>query len=234
MTTFQSRLEQADSLVELLRDGYWSNPAIRQGHGFLHAGYGYETHVPEEMRSLLIERDDPTARAIRFKPDFLVTQSAGTRQEVILLEYKTTTTPRYNLGERQWDIGQLEADPLEYYLHLAREGNRLAVLIYCSYHPHPLLCDYPTEEWMRQGRRRVGSAGTGSGTDYYNMDLRPIRSFPRFMSEEFGVPEGTSNPLLRRVLEMIRAHPRLQTRHAGRSPYYNDPNYRTGFNWQIP
>lgn len=101
MTTFQDRLEQADSLIELLRDGYWSNPAIRQGHGFLHAGYGYETHVPEEMRNLLIERDDPTARAIRFKPDFLLIQSAGTRQEVILLEYKTTTTPRYILRDRQ-------------------------------------------------------------------------------------------------------------------------------------
>ncbi|MYC48367.1 MAG: hypothetical protein F4X45_08585 [Chloroflexi bacterium] len=227
-------MAQSVALTDLLNDNYWACSSIQNEQGFNHTAYGYETHLPTEVRDRLLQTDDPTALAIRFAPDYLVTQVAGSASEILKLEYKTTTTPRYSTGDRQWNIGQIEADPWEYYLRLRNAGERLALFIYCSFHSRPLLCDYPITEWQESTRQKVRATQTGSSTDYYNLDLTQLRTFSQFMAEEFGVHTGISDPLIRNVLASVQIHPLLQTRHDTRSPCHEDLDYATGFNWEIP
>ena len=231
---FKRRLDQSVALTDLLDAIYWVNPSIREGQGFRHTAYGYETHLPEEVRERLIQTNDPMAQTIRFQPDYLITQVTGGGTEFLKLEYKTTTTPRYSERDQQWHIGQVEADPWEYYLRITKQGERMALFIYCAFHPHPLLCDFPTGDWEISPRRQVRSTQTGSYTDYYNLDLKKLRTFHQFMADEFGVPIETSTPLLRTVLDKVKSDPRLQTRHDPNSGLFGNPDYETGFNWRIP
>ena len=231
---FHGRVIQSVALTDLLDAIYWADQSIRNGQGFSHTAYGYETHLPPDVRERLVHAGNPTAEVIRFQPDYLVTQVAGPKTEILKLEYKTTTTPRYTAGERQWNIGQIEAGPWEYYLRLGSEGQRIALFIYCSFHSRPLLCDFPTEEWQVSLRQRVRATQTGSSTDYYNLELTKLRTFSQFMTEEFGVPRNTSDPLLKNVLSHVKAESRLQTRHDRNSPFHGDAAHETGFNWEIP
>ena len=143
---------------------------------------------------------------------------------------------RWNSSKRVFKriIGQVEADPWEYYLRLTKQGERIALFIYCAFHPRPLLCDFPTENWAGSPRQQVRSTKTGSQTDYYNLDLTKLRTFHQFMADEFGVPTETSTPLLRAVLNTVKSDPRLQTRHDPNSQLSGKPDYETGFNWQSP
>ena len=204
----QHLLNQANALIEIVQDSYWSHATI-EGYGFLWDGYGHETHRTHGMRL-----------------------TSNARQEGILLYYKTTTTPRYRAGDKQWNIGQVEADQWERYMRLIGEGNKMALLIYCSYHSRPLLCDYPIQNWVVADRRRVMSTTRGSGTDYCNIDLTKLRTFGRFMADEFGVPEAVSNPLIGSVLEQAKGNPLLQTTHHERSDMHGREDRRTGFNWE--
>ena len=231
---FQRRRDQSVALTDILDEAYWASPSIREWQGFRHTPYGYETHLPEEVLERLIQTRDPMAQDIRFQPDYLVTQVTGEGAEFLKLEYKTTTTPRYSEGNQQWNIGQVEADPWEYYLRIMEQGQRMALFIYCAFHPRPLLCDFPAADWICSPRRHVRSTLTGSQTDYYNLDLTRPRTFDQFMADEFGVPTEVSAPLLRVVLDAVKAEARLRTRHDPNSPLFENPDYGTGFNWQIP
>ena len=226
---FQTRREQADRLIKLFETEYWSQPNIADARGFIHEPHGYETHQSPQVREFLrTRRDDATAKSIRFRSDFLLLAQTGGGRGVTMLEYKSTTTPRYTAGPAQWDQGQIEADPWEYYAQLRRSGNRLALLNYCSYHSRPLLCDFPSEEWVVGGRQRVAHTVRGSRTDYVNIDLLKIRIFEEFMKDEFGVPCEVSEPLVHRILVKARLDALLQTRHDRRS---QDQDKTTGWNW---
>ena len=226
---FERRRQQADRLIELFETEYWGQPSIAETRGFIHESHGYETHQSPQVREFLRTRhDDATAKSIRFRPDFLLLVMKGGGNGVTMLEYKSTTTPRYTAGPAQWDQGQIEADPWEYYGQLIRSGNRLALLNYCSYHSRPLLCDFPSEEWVMGGRQRVGHTVRGSRTDYVNIDLLKIRTFEEFMDEEFGVAREVSSPLVHRILKKARLDPLLQTQHDSRSP---NADKTTGWNW---
>jgi hypothetical protein len=225
------RVAQAESFVEIMLRHYWTSEAVVQVHGFQHEPHGYEHHVPPHERNQLRYRYDQEAFDIRFRPDALVTQGGVGEETYNLIEYKTTTTPRYSFYAMQWDRGQIEADPWEYYLRRIEEGERLAILNYCSFHARPLLCDYPTLQWQVGQRQQVYSTVTGSRTDYYNTNLRMMRPFEQFMQEEFGVPEAISMPLIRQALAEILGDPRLQTQHDRNSVFHGSPGHRTGFNW---
>ena len=226
------RAAQGESLVRILLDCYWKTPGIATVFGFQHEPNGYEHVVPEEDRLALRHRYDEEALNIRFRPDALVFQGDGDVRSYILVEYKATTTPRYTFRGLQWDRGQIEADPWENYLKRVDHGQSLAILNYCSFHPRPLLCDYPTTEWQVGGRRTVGRTSTGSRTDFYNTDLRLLRTFDEFMFEEFEVPQDVSLPLIRDALGLILDTPLLQTRHDKGSPFFRSALHRTGFNWE--
>ena len=226
------RVAQAESLVRIILEEYWSAEQIRGGFGFRHEANGYEHIVPEEERLELRYRYDEEALNIRFRPDALILQEDGCDSTHILIEYKTTTTPRYTFGDSQWDRGQIEADPWESYLKRINDGQRLAILNYCSFHPRPLLCDYPTTQWQVAARQRVGRTTTGSRTDYYNTELTFMRTFEQFMLEEFGVPLATSLPLIRNALIAILDTSLLQTRHDRGSPFFGSQSHRTSFNWE--
>ena len=105
------RVAQAESLVQIIMDNYWTAEQIAAGFGFRHEPNGYEHIVPEEERLTLRYRYDEEALNIRFRPDALVLQGGEPEGTYILVEYKATTTPRYTFREAQWDRGQIEADP---------------------------------------------------------------------------------------------------------------------------
>ena len=159
--------------------------------------------------------------------------AGGAADSHLFLEYKATTTPRYTFREQQWNRGQIEADPWENYLRRVKDGQRLAILNYCSYHPRPLLCDFVKPEWQVTHRREVGYTEDGSWTDFYNTDLNLMRTFEQFMLDEFGVPIEVSLPLIRNALGAALLHDRLKTKHSRRNPKYRDylKSY-TGFNWE--
>ena len=227
------RVDQAEGLVNAVRNHYWLAEPIAGRHGFHHEAHGYEHDTPEEERARLRYRYDDVAFDIRFRPDAQIFQiSEFQSYKNLLIEYKSTTTPRYTFKHDQWDRGQIEADPWEHYLALMRKGTRVAILNYCSYHSRPLLCDFPTENWQVGGRQRVGSTRTGSRTNYYNINIRSMRSFDQFMLDEFGVPQETSLPLIRDALAVIRQIPLLRTRHHDNSTHHLDPNFLTSFNWE--
>lgn len=229
------RTAQSERFVELMQECYWNEPTIATGLGFIHEPHGYEHTVPAQERLGLRYRYDQEAMAIRFRPDALVKRTANGEETYILIEYKTTTTPRYTYKLDQWDRGQIEADPWEYYLRRIEEGERLALCIYCSYHRRPFLCDYPSKEWQVGERQKVGSTRTGSYTDFYNIDLTKLRTFMGFMQEEFSVPPKISFPLMRRASGGALSEPLLQTSHNENSPFSEHGRYGnirlTGFNW---
>ena len=226
-----ARVAQAESFVNIMLQHYWTSETVAQGHGFQHEPHGYEHDVPAHERDQLRYRYDQAAFDIRFRPDALVIQQSAGQETYILIEYKTTTTPRYSFRAEQWNRGQIEADPWEYYLRRIAEGERLAILNYCSFHSRPLLCDYPTRQWQVGQRQQVGSTVTGSRTDYYNTNLQMMRPFEQFMEEEFGVLEAVSMPIIRQALEAILGDPRLQTQHDRNSEYHGSASHGTGFNW---
>ena len=226
------RVAQAESLVQIILDNYWAAEQIATGFGFRHEPNGYEHVVPEDERLELRYRYDEEALNIRFRPDALVLQDRQEDDAYILIEYKATTTPRYTFRNWQWDRGQIEAGPWKSYLQRIKDGQRLAILNYCSFHPRPLLCDYPTTQWQVGDRLRVGRTSTGSRTDYYNTNLRYMRTFDQFMFDEFGVPLDISLPLIHNALDAILAKGLLQTRHDRGSPYFGSRKHRTGFNWE--
>ena len=110
------RTAQSNSFVKLMLDNYWRAEAINDRQTFLHEPHGYEYTVPAEERKNLRFRYDQEAMDIRFKPDALVRRTANDEESLELIEYKTTTTPKYTYKLDQWNMGQIEADPWEYYL----------------------------------------------------------------------------------------------------------------------
>lgn len=225
------RVAEADAFVNVMLGHYWRTEAIARELGLQHEPQGYEHFVPEHEREQLRHRYDQAAFDIRFRPDARINQAGAGEETHVLVEYKATTTPRYSFGDNQWNVGQIEADPWEYYLRRIHAGERLAILNYCSYHSRPLLCGYPTPQWQVGERRRVGRTVTGSRTDYYNIDFQMMRPFEQFMAEEFGVPQAVSMPLIHQALATILAEPLLQTTHDKNSSYFESEEHGTGFNW---
>lgn len=225
MSGFNSRTDTSAKLIELLKNFFWD----KVKNEIVHCEYGYETHITQDIQSSLRIRQSKTAKHVRFAPDFLV-YKLNLNDSDCLVEYKVTKTPRYTFKDQQWYYGQIEADALENYINLIDAGINVAVVIYCPYSERPLLCDTPSLNWV-YGERQTTNRSQGSGTDFYNIDLRQIKSFQDFMSDKFKLPNDSISKLLNKNFysELMNTDI-LKTDHYYRS-YYNNSKYLTGFNW---
>lgn len=229
MSRFNQRTQTSDELIKLLSNYYWNTDSIKRTNQIVHFEYGYETHINQEVQTKLRVRQSKTAKHIRFVPDFLVFKANNNNSD-FLLEYKVTKTPRYSYRDKQWNYGQIEADALENYLNLSSIGICVAVLIYCPYHSRPLLCGFPDSNWI-YGQRQRTSSSSGSGTDYYNIDLTKILEFSSFMESFMGVSSSTTDNLLNKnFFKEIKNNDSLLTTH-DKNSFYNNNQYHTGFNW---
>ncbi len=225
MSTFSKRTDTSAALIKIMTDHFWS----KVKNLIVHYEYGYETHIDSSVQSSLRLRQSTTAKHIRFAPDFLVYNIKKLDSD-ILLEYKVTKTPRYTLNDKQWFYGQIEADALENYLNLISAGVNVAIVIYCPYSPNPLLCDIPSPNWITGTRQKTFSS-TGSGTDFYNIDLRKLRTFEEFISQSMDIDVLSVSTLLTSdFYTALRTTPILTTTHASKSKY-SKPKFSTGFNW---
>lgn len=224
--SFSDRTLASDILIQKLIDYYWS--LLSQQINLIHEPYGYETHISERAQNLLKRDYSTTAKHIRFTPDYILSRRENNYQKTILLEYKVTKTPRFTLRDKQWNVGQIEADAWDNYMNLVNAQVEVAILIYCPYHSRPLLCDYPSLNWLINTRQQTRNSA-GSGTDFVNINLHQIRSFDDFMANEFGVDQQYSQSLLSRTFfyELMNDE-NLQTNHHWRSHYKDNV---TGFNW---
>ena len=182
---------------------------MKDEFGIIHEPYGYETYVSSGLCQVLRYTSTTTARFIRFIPDYILfCQKCYVKEPVILLEYKVLTTPKWILGEKSCFIGQIEADAWENYIMLRKMGVLVALLIFCPYHPRPIICDFPDKSFQKSKRLKVkGKNIYGSGTDYYNISLCRFRLFSSFLEDEFSIPSNISRKLLRNVLCELRKDP---------------------------
>jgi hypothetical protein len=224
MGDFLKRTKTADELINTLVSHFWSKL-----NNIVHLENGYETFVKQDIQESLRLRQSKTAKHIRFAPDFLIYNK--TSKSDFLTEYKVTLTPRYSLNERQWQYGQVEADAFDNYLNLTAAGINVVIVIYCPYHPIPLLLGEPKKEWIL-GKRQTPSFSKGSGTDYYNIDLLKLRDFRIKISELLGLDSIDVMKLLSSdFYQALRNNPFLQIDHHKNSEY-NKPKYKAGFNWK--
>ncbi len=90
---FGDRLTQANSIVETIDKYIWNVQPLSDR--IMVVPYGYETHVPANVRQNMRYMRTITAKHIRFTPDFFVIDQK--RQDpVYLLEYKATQTPIFS------------------------------------------------------------------------------------------------------------------------------------------
>jgi len=220
---FSKRRDKSEILIKLLTNYFWND--AKKEFNIVQCFWGYENVISDNMMIDMLKRSrSSTANYIRFQPDFIVAGESC----VFLMEYKVTSTPRYSERERQWDIGQVEADAWSNYLRLISIGVNIGILIYCPYHRHPLLCDIPKIDWeIRSGF--VKSTVTGSGTPYVNIDLQKLRTFSKFMVDEFKIDLKFLAPRVRLILRTAREV--LPTQHDPKSPYFADKGCQTGWNW---
>lgn len=227
MSDFENRANTTELFIAQMDKFYWTSSIIKEELSIITQQYGYETHVTEKIQALLKHRYSKTAKFIRYVPDSILCNPSNE----VLLEYKVTNTPRYTFQDKQWERGQIEADALENYIDLVDSGINVAIVIYCPYHPYPLLCGIPSRQWIYGNRQRT-SHSSGSGTDFYNIDLKQVPHFEKFMLDFFKVPIDITKSLIYPMLKEMKQHPLLQTKHASCS-IYNRKEYQTGFNWQI-
>jgi len=227
---FFDRSAKSAQLISDLSSEFWSNPRVQECGPFLHESYGYENLLSGATQDALKRQFTPTARHIRFAPDYaLVLPEPAGRHAATLIEYKVTTTPRYTFRDEQWNFGQIEADSWENLQRLRASGLEVALVVFCPYHPRPLLAEFAESSLAVNERRAVQSTITGSRTDYINLDLRKMRTFEMFMHEEFSVNKDVVRDVCLNLKEAWRVNPLMRTTHAFASSYKGS---ETGFNWE--
>lgn len=224
--SFYDRIKVANIIIEELKNNYWNK--LKKAYNLIHEPYGYETHIAPEMQEFLKMDYSTTSKHIRFTPDYILSRKISKNNiKTILLEYKVTRTPRYTLGNKQWDNGQIEADAWDNYMNLNNAKVDVAILIYCPYHSRPLLCDYPGEQWITNNRQRPKNSA-GSGTEYVNINFKKLRTFDEFMEDEFLISRNITESLLtKQFFHRLKTNPYLTILHHKNSNY----KYPIGFNW---
>lgn len=197
---FDARLGQTGKAIALIEKYIWNAPTF--ANRITVVPFGYEHTVQDAVRQKLISMRNPTAKYIRFAPDyFLIDQGKIDREAFIyLFDYKTTQTPIYSLNRiaaiardanipnlTSEDIGQMETDAYNNYSAIQRLGVRVAVLNYCAYHPRLLLCDFV--ERIKVLRQDVVTTQTitGSRTPFTNFYCRSMRTLEEFLMQEHDI-----------------------------------------------
>lgn len=194
---FGGRTQDAQTLISIVTENLWENALVKRR--LRHVQYGYETHIPSEVREKMRRLYNETARYIRFAPDFFVLDLENL-ENLYLLEYKCTRTPLYSTqrisflqyqasrlgmgGLEAHDVGQWEASAYDNYQALWSIGVRVAILNYCAYHPRPLLCDFVDRAQVLNRSEVQTETLTGSRTPFVNLDLRAFRTLADFLVQE--------------------------------------------------
>ncbi len=63
---FEERSSKANLLIDTVKGGIWDKFS-----SLYHVEFGYETHIPENVRESLRFVRNETARHVRYAPDFL-------------------------------------------------------------------------------------------------------------------------------------------------------------------
>lgn len=192
---FSHRLNQANILVETLNKYIWLPLAPR----ITLVPFGYETHVPSNIRQQMRFLRTVTSKFVRFTPDFFVLDQANL-EHMYLLDYKATQTPLYSskrisliqekagIKNLSWeDIGQMEADAYDNYVALQSINVRVVVLNYCAYHRRVLLCDYIQNISELYRDIVTTEAERGSRTPFVNFNCNEARTLFAFLKEEHGI-----------------------------------------------
>ena len=189
MTNFQARRQLAERMSDALARRVFSLPPL------LRVDIGAEFQFPPAFHGPLRKLNSPTAHFLRYMPDSAVLDSA--QGKVYLLEYKAMTTPLYSknrlrmLRERSGhddlapaNVGVVETAALENYRRLAEAGLKVALVIYCTYHPTRLLAEWEEKLVpLHSDRVRYGST-KASFTPYTNLHLDHVRPLEAFLRDE--------------------------------------------------
>ena len=222
--TFEELARRGELLVEIVTKHVWDKLDFIQ-----HVPWGYETHVKRDIMRLLryFPSDDPTARHIRFSPDFFIIQQNP--KILYLLEYKCTQSPLFSENRIEYiarkagkssliteNIGLWQSSAHDNYAALDQIGIKVAVLNYIAYHERLLLCDFidNIEELHRDEVR--GQRLIGSGTAFINFNAESMRSLPRFLNDIHGIPLDTVVPYFRNACMELRE--KLPIEHHPNSP----------------
>lgn len=225
--SFGDRLAQADTLVETLRTHIWEPLARRLDV----IPYGYETHIAAHVRTAMRFLRTPTAKFVRFTPDFFVLDRQNP-ENLYLLEYKVTQTPLFSqarirqMGQAagipglDWpDIGQMEADAYDNYLNLHEAGLRVVVLNYCAYHTRPLLCDFIHNIQILHRDVVTSETKKGSRTPFVNFYAPTMRQLSRFLYDEHGLK--VTDSAYSQAMQTLATH--LPITHHALSPLHSAP-----------
>lgn len=210
---FQDRASTAEALVTAVKKHIWLNPPFKGR--MLHVPFGYETHIDSGIRTALRFVYEPTARYIRFAPDFCVVDVEHP-ESAYLLEYKAYLTPIAYETEvnrvreaandptiTSTTIGQWEELAYDNYRALHSIGVRVAILNYVPHHPRPVLCEF-IENVRPLRRYMVGAKSrTGSGTPYVNVGLESMRTLGEFLCQEHEFDAAAVESLVRSLAEEL-------------------------------
>jgi hypothetical protein len=173
------------------------------------------THVGPEDRSLIARSDGVTARLIRFAPDFLLVNQQDP-ERLHFLEYKVTQTPVKTWPLLEFliekagaelsftDVAQMQAAAYDNYSTLAAAGARVAVAVWCPFHPCPLLCERAQRIVEFYRGKVTGANAQGSGTDYINYDASTLRTLAAFLVDEHGVMSDVAERICAAATERLR------------------------------
>lgn len=231
---FGDRTQEAQIVVQVIQKHVWDHPQIRSR--VYHVQYGYETHIPDEIRQKLRHIRTDTSRYIRFAPDFFVLDQVNP-DRMYLLEYKSTRTPLYSqqridylaaqarIPRLDWQsIGQWEAMAYDNYKALQDIGVRVAVLNYCAYHPRKVVCDF-VESAQEIGRYEVVTdTQTGSKTPFVNIDLRNLRSLAEFLRDEHGIDWAIARSVYIDAVGILQKE--MPIAHHPRSPFKGEVQFQ--------
>ena len=134
---------------------------------------------------------------IKHRPDYILRKSPLAD---IYLEYKTSRSPRFSEKHRQWDVVPIEAESWNECRRLSEEGHKVALLIFCPYHPRPLTCEMVSDKIFYRGRQTPGPTQIGTGIDLMNVDLSKFRTLSDFLEAEMQIPRTVTIPILNQIL----------------------------------
>ena len=166
---------------------------------------------------------------MRFLPDYMVI-NIETR-ESWFFEYKVTRTPCYSEGDKQWSMGQIEANAWENYTDLYKIGVKVVITVFCPYYHRPLLAFFPDDPFVIRGKTNVKQS-FGSGTPYVNIDLDRAMWFHDFIGDELGISKeivcsllGASfwDGLKSNDLLKVKFHPRAPEKFRKKEFFWENP-----------
>jgi hypothetical protein len=158
---------------------------------------GYEMYAPDGLKQKLRKvHNDPTVRFLRYVPDYF----ASLGDTFFFIELKYMDTPIRLDGRIEQlkrisgmddltkeNVGPVETAAIENYQNLSRIGVKIVLIVYCAYNKNKLLAEWEDKlAIIYKGKVEIG-AGNASFTPYTDINLDKMRSFDKFLQDEFGV-----------------------------------------------